>query len=437
MLDPSGLGAYVLRVRLDRRLALTCVFLYAAAQISFLINIDTPRGLDFDESHYVPAARQLLDGHPDPNREHPPLGKILIAGGIALFGDRPLGWRFMSTVFGALTLVGMYVWGVALFKDRSLALWAALVTLVNHLLYVQGRIGMLDTFMFAFLAWAAAAVIAALDPRLEPQRARLYLAIAGWMLGFAMATKWFGVVAWVACLGLLASVRFIHRYWPKLIAQDAARDFTNVDLARGLVLYPLLAYAICFIPRIVSEHQGPWYTAPAEFLQMQARMYSGQLAVPGQHPYMSHWYQWPFLTRPIRYAFDHDGARVRGVLLLGNPLVMWAGMVALVFCAIDVIRRRSREALLILFFYLAFFASWVVIPRKLSLYYYYYPAAMNLIFALAYVLRDRSSGQRYRWARWMFLVSAAAVFVYFLPVLSGSPIANDAFTKWMWFRSWI
>ena len=441
-------------MRLDRRFALTCVFLYAVAQVLFLINIDTPKGLNFDESHYVPAAWQLLDGRPDPNREHPPLGKMLIAAGIAFAGNRPLGWRVMSTVFGSLTLVGMYVWGVALFKDRALALWAALVTLANHLLYVQARIGMLDTFMFAFLVWASAAVIAALDPTLQPKRAHLYLGTAGLMLGLAMAAKWFAIVGWTACLGLVLSVRFVERYSRTFASRDAARSFmvrerslTTWDVTRCLVLYPLLAYAVCFLPRLVAEHQGSWYGAPLDLVQMHVRMYEAQRNVPGQHPYMSQWYQWPFLTRPIWYAFERDGARVRGVLLLGNPLVMWAGMVALVFCAIDVVRRRSstfakatadtRAALLIVFFYLAFFASWIVIPRRLSLYYYYYPAAMTLSLALAYALRDRASRVSYRWARWTLLAAAAAVFIYFLPVLSGSPIGKDEFMKWMWFPAWI
>jgi len=183
VLDPSTPCAYVFRVRLDRRVALTCVCLYTAAQILFLVHIDTPTRLNFDESHYVPAARQLLHDGSDPNHEHPPLGKLLIAAGIGLFGDRPLGWRVMSTVFGALTLVGMYLWALALFKDRGLALWAALMTLVNHLLYVQARIAMLDTFMVAFIVWALAALTWAWHSDDLPAGALAKVGTAGKVLG--------------------------------------------------------------------------------------------------------------------------------------------------------------------------------------------------------------------------------------------------------------
>jgi dolichyl-phosphate-mannose--protein O-mannosyl transferase len=119
---------------------------------------------------------------------------------------------------------------------------------------------------------------------------------------------------------------------------------------------------------------------------------------------------------------------------------MWAGMLALAACAIEWLRRRSREAFLILFFYLAFLIGWVVIPRTLSFYYYYYPAGMTLSLALAYALRDRGQGAaaaRYRRGRWLVLAAAAGVFVYFLPVLSGSSIGSDEFRRWMWFQRWI
>lgn len=413
-------------------MVLTGICLFLAAQALFLFRIDTPRGHNFDESHYVPAAQRLLALQADRNPEHPPLGKLLIGAGIALFGDRPLGWRAMSTVFGALTLVGMYAWVLALFKDRSLALWTALLTLVNHLLYVQARIAMLDTFMFAFLAWALAAFTAAWNEHTDAARRRRYLSAAGVMLGLGAATKWSGLFAWAACLGAVGLATMGPRAW-RSAALDGLRPG---DIARSLVVYPLAAYVVCFVPRIVVEHQGPWYTAWSEFIAMQVRMYEAQLRVPGQHAYMSHWYQWPLLLRPTWYAFERDGDQVRGVLLLGNPVVMWGGMVALAIAGRDWVRHRSRETFLILFFYLSFLLPWIVMPRRLSLYYYYYPAGMTLSVAIAYALRRRES-RTVRWGAVATLAIATGVFAYFLPILSGAPIGNGEFAKWMWLRAWI
>jgi dolichyl-phosphate-mannose-protein mannosyltransferase len=418
------------------------ICLLVAAQALFLIGIDSPRAHNFDESHYVPAARRLVALQADPNPEHPPLGKMLIGLGVTIFGDRPLGWRVTSTVFGTVTLAGMFAWALALFRDRTLALWAALLTLVNHLLYVQARVAMLDTFMFAFLAWASAAVTAAWNADERPERKRRYLGFAGWMLGLAAATKWSGLFCWAACLALIGTTRFVESGTARSPVPPGGRrppllaGISHRDIVRTLIVYPLVVYALCFVPRIAIEHQGPWYTALADLVDMQTRMYDEQLRVPGQHAYLSQWYQWPLLQRPIWYAFERDGTQVRAVLLLGNPVVMWGGMVALVVCAIGWLRRRSRESFLILFFYLSFLLPWIVLPRPLSLYYYYYPAGMTLSLALAYVFRERTSIY-YRRGMWAGLAIAAAVFAYFFPVLSGTPIGDGEFARWMWFRTWI
>jgi dolichyl-phosphate-mannose--protein O-mannosyl transferase len=216
------------------------------------------------------------------------------------------------------------------------------------------------------------------------------------------------------------------------------RHLTGWELARTLFVYPAIAYVACFVPRLIIEHHGPWYSVPAAFVDMQTGMYNLQRTVPAQHAYMSHWYQWPLLQRPIWYAFEPDGAHVRGVLLLGNPVVMWGGVLALAVCAADTLRRRTREPFLILYFYLTFLLPWIVVPRRLSLYYYYYPAGMTLSFALAYALGGRpQNAMSRRGALWAGVAVAAGVFAYFFPILSGMPLGRSDFARWMWFRTWI
>ena len=46
--------------------------------------------------------------HKDPNAEHPQLAKLIMAGGIKLFGDNPWGWRIGSVIFGLIAIVAMY-----------------------------------------------------------------------------------------------------------------------------------------------------------------------------------------------------------------------------------------------------------------------------------------------------------------------------------------
>src|SRR5438067_13041480 len=170
-----------------RRTLLTCVALFLLAELVLLPRIGAAAGFCFDEVFYVPAARAFASWTANTNRLHPPLGKYVIAIGVALFGDRPLGWRVMSCVFGGLTLAAVYCWSLALFRRQGLAVWTALVVLVNQLFYVLARTAQLDVFLAAFIAWGAAALTAALRDDVAPQRARALLYCAGVMFGLATA----------------------------------------------------------------------------------------------------------------------------------------------------------------------------------------------------------------------------------------------------------
>lgn len=400
-------------VRVSRRVLATCAALYAAAQVLFLVNLRYPRLLSFDEFHYVPAARELARLRPDPNTEHPPLGKELIAVGLEMAGDDALGWRGMSTVFGALTVVGLYVWALALFGDERLALWTALLTLVDQLVYVQARIAMLDTFMFAFAVWAWAAFAAGCRDDLEPPARRRLLSLAGLMIGLSCACKWSAAPVWVAMAAIAAGLR-------RLSAREWILAFC---------VLPLAAYLLPFVPLLfvaVGAH------SPLELWRMQGRIWNGQLRVGGAHAYMSGWLTWPLMLRPVWYAFDPDGAGgARGVVLLGNPLVLWPGLAALACCSWAWLKGKDRGAFLILAAYGAFYLPWAVIPRKLTFYYYYYPAGVTSSLALACALRRRPR------LRWAYLAAAAAVFAYFFPVLSATRIDPSHLRRWAWFSSWL
>src|ERR1700753_1763974 len=100
------------------RTALIATVLFLGAHLALLIGISNPDKFYFDEVHYVPAARQMLEPvmpRPMLNRMPPPLAKQMIALSIRIFGDNPLGWRYPATLFGALALVALYFCGLALF----------------------------------------------------------------------------------------------------------------------------------------------------------------------------------------------------------------------------------------------------------------------------------------------------------------------------------
>jgi len=81
------------------RNAVVAIILFLFAHVALLAGLTTPDKFYFDEVHYVPAARQMLEPvMPTPmlNPMHPPLAKQLIALSILTFGDVPLGWRIFA-----------------------------------------------------------------------------------------------------------------------------------------------------------------------------------------------------------------------------------------------------------------------------------------------------------------------------------------------------
>jgi dolichyl-phosphate-mannose-protein mannosyltransferase len=118
------------------------------------------KGLIFDETYYVNAARVILgwpatahyvDSPPgfDPNTEHPALGKLLMASSMLVLGDNGLAWRLPSVIAGMVALLAVY----AIVRDVGRSAWlpilvTALVSFDN-LTLVHGRIGTLDILVLA------------------------------------------------------------------------------------------------------------------------------------------------------------------------------------------------------------------------------------------------------------------------------------------------
>jgi dolichyl-phosphate-mannose-protein mannosyltransferase len=134
-----------------------------AAFISRAIWLAVPlNGLIFDEAYYVNAARILL-GHPvpdgahyagaalglDPNQEHPPLGKALMALSMLVFGDNGLGWRIPSVIAGMIALGALYLVVRAAGESRWLGVLAVALFAFDNLSLVHGRIGTLDIMVLA------------------------------------------------------------------------------------------------------------------------------------------------------------------------------------------------------------------------------------------------------------------------------------------------
>jgi hypothetical protein len=66
-------------------------------------------GMYFDETYFARGAWEGLRGLSASETSHPPLGRRIIALGIALWGMNPFGWRFVGALAGALAVPLLYL----------------------------------------------------------------------------------------------------------------------------------------------------------------------------------------------------------------------------------------------------------------------------------------------------------------------------------------
>jgi predicted membrane-bound dolichyl-phosphate-mannose-protein mannosyltransferase len=158
------------RIAGDPTIALPALLLVAFVVRGAWID-QPPGGLIFDEAYYVNATRVILgwpveaganyaDATPglDPNIEHPPLGKLLIAASMLAFGDNGLGWRLPSILAGLAALGALYLIVRASGETVRFAMLATSIAAFDNLTLVHGRIATLDMLALApvlFGAWFA------------------------------------------------------------------------------------------------------------------------------------------------------------------------------------------------------------------------------------------------------------------------------------------
>jgi len=409
--------------------------IFLLSHLIFLVGISSPPKLYFDEFFYIPAASKILV-HEIRNREHPPLAKALMAISIITWGNNPFGWRYMSALFGSLALTGMYVWALHLFINENAAVWAAAVTLVNQFLYVQSRIAMLDVFVVAFMVWALALFTATwYSTRVKG----MFLTI-GVFLGLAIASKWTGLVPLLMIIGIVTIVKILQNWRtvfenPKEIdwyRPDLWRDMRVSDWIVSLALIPMAVYLLTFVPIFGAD--------PIALVHLQREMWDSQWRVTTPHPYMSSWINWALIRRPILYLLDRDPENPHSlevVIFLGNPVVLWSGIIALFVCIYGWLKDRRRDAFIISISWIAFYFCWALVSRPTSFYYYYFPAGMVLSLSLTYLFYNTGM-VRAVWARYLFLCLAIGFFIYFFPITSATMGVTDAgFVQRIWFKTWL
>ncbi|MBB5710143.1 phospholipid carrier-dependent glycosyltransferase [Sphingomonas xinjiangensis] len=410
-----------------------------AAQLLFTVHLDQPSRIMFDEVHYVPAAQALLELSGPRNIEHPLVGKELIAAGIAVFGDNPFGWRSLPSVAGTASVLAVFAMLWLLTVSMRAALVGAVLAAVNQTLFVQARTGMLDIFLGTFLLWALVLLLWAM--RGTPRQAWARWIAAAVLLGLATGVKW-SAVPYIALIGVafvtirILDARQARRSLAWVLAGNDQPHWPGIATLPGLLVLGLVSVGIYFLTFLPAFFYTVEPLTLSGLIPLQRQMYALQTQVLPSHNYQSDWWSWPLMLRPIWYFYEWDRGAQRGVLLIGNPVVMWGGLAAVLACFWAGVRERSSTALGVALLWSASLTIYALIPKSLGFYYYYHLSGIFLCVAIpvAFLHFDRGRGRG--WEEW-FLAAAVVGFAYFYPILAASPLKDaQGFQHWMWFPNW-
>ncbi len=417
-----------------------------------LCRLAIPSKTMFDEIHYIPAARRLIELSRRLNPEHPLLGKEMIAIGMRLFGDHPFGWRFPNLVLGS---VGLFAGARAMWwasGSRRISLLFAFLIATDFIWFVLSRIAMLDMAMASMLAlglwqWA----LSARGKWADRRGGRIHLILVGTFFGLSLGGKWNGaplmvlpglLFAWqrAAALDLLGSARPVRaRAVPgavlRWITATRAGPVRGVSLAEAglwLGLWPVVVYLATFAPQFFFKVQpltlGGLITWQRYMLQLQD-------SVVKPHRYMSQWWQWILNLRPIWFLYEHIDGEQRGVLMIGNPFTMLAGLPALGWCAWKGWKGEGLPALIVVLYVLSLI-FWAMNGKPVQFYYHYELAACFLMAALALVV-GRWWDAGLVWPGRVVLLVTMAVFIGFYPIISAGPLpGKKGYLDYAWLKSW-
>ncbi|WP_375397181.1 glycosyltransferase family 39 protein [uncultured Sphingomonas sp.] len=418
---------------------LTALIVALFSEALFLWGVTVPHKPVFDEVHYVPAARILLALGRPTNIEHPLLAKEFIAAGIALFGDNSLGWRFFSTLAGTATVLGVFAILWLLFGRVRPALMGAGFALMNFTVFIQARIAMLDGFLAAFSLLAVAAMLWSMTA--SRGRAWPRWVLAAILFGLAVAAKW-AAMPYVAFAGLgfvivrLVDTRRAGRPVGDALLSADQPHWPGIAPLPGLLVLGLVSIATYFLTFAPAFFYRSDAMTLAGILPFQAQMYAAQTQMLPAHTYQASWWTWPLMIRPIWYLYENVDGAERGILMIGNPAVLWGGLVAVAACLYGAARDRSGTLLFAALLWIGSYAVWIIIPKSIGFFYYYYLPSIFLCVALAAACDHFARGRLQRWDE-AFVGLAFGLTVYFFPIISAAALANDqAFLHWMWLKTW-
>jgi dolichyl-phosphate-mannose--protein O-mannosyl transferase len=473
----------------------------AVAAVLRLVNLGHPHQLAFDETYYVKDAWSLwtlgYEGVWGENANeafitlqelplsdkgafvvHPPLGKWLIALGMAIGGpDNSAGWRLATAVLGTASVLLVYLIARRLSGSVVVATVAGSLLAIDGLSIVLSRIALLDGILTFFILLGVLFVLIdrqrtiPLLERRDPEAPdpfwgpvlwrRPWLIAAGAALGAASAVKWSGLYA-LAAFGLYVVVTdALARRRAGVVLWPTAAAFRQGPVSFVMMVFPALAvYLVSWSGWLVTAggYDRQTDANPLVALWKYHQSILGfHVGLTNGHPYASPAWEWPFLLRPTAVWVGSDPGPcgtdhcIAVISSIPNPLIWYGGVAAAVYLLFLLVRgwiiRRpvGAEVGLPLVGLAATYLPWLMFPERTIFQFYTVVMMPFLVIALALTLRiiagrredplyRRQSGER---TVMICLAVIVLVSAFFYPVWTGMSVPYQFWLLHNWLPGWV
>jgi dolichyl-phosphate-mannose-protein mannosyltransferase len=448
-----------------------------------LWGIGFPGAKQFDEVYYATEGAEILRNGGFENNPgymfivHPPLGKWLVAAGIAVFGDDSVGWRVPAAVAGTLCVAILIRVTRRMTRSTLLGAVAGILLAADGLSIVQSRFALLDIFLALFVLAGFACLVVDRDrvrDRLVPGGPyggrvgfRGWRLAGGVLLGLSCAVKWSGIwfllgFAVLSLLWDLGARRAVDA--PRPWAGTALRDLPGA--VGSFAVAPIVAYLLSWSGWFLGENSydrhwadtnagyWPWLPGPIRsLLHYHAQMWDFHSTLRTPHTYQSSPWGWLVDGRPVLFYYPSKpsptgcGATtcVRTVLDVGTPALWWAFVPAVLWALWIGLVRRDWRGWVVLMAFAAGWVTWFSVPGRTMFLFYMTPLVPFLVIGVTLILGTVLGPARATEQRRMVGLVAVCAYValvvvntaWLWPILSGQLITYEEWHSRIWFPSWI
>jgi predicted membrane-bound dolichyl-phosphate-mannose-protein mannosyltransferase len=395
-------------------------------------------GLIFDEWYYINAARNII-GRPmifgsisaklasitngstsivttryysvpkeyasaprftDPNREHPPLAKLIVAFSALLLGENAIAYRLPSAIFGTALLAFMY-FAARRISNEQVAFYAATLLSFDTLTIIQSRVFMLDIFMVSFMVLAFYLFL-----RGNP-------VAAGVAVGLSALCKEFGAVGLLVIItfGILEPVskeRFNIRRTAELVAKVLFGFILPVSLLSASMAIWWNVGPLEQIRQVISLPQlrVERYFLDGSYIAFDSSYHQFGMICP---PWL-----WMLNANPIEYFKNGAGANVRvDYVAMMNPMIIYLMVPAVVYSVWHYSKTRDRVDLFALVWWAFSYLTWYPLAFAGRIMFIFYMApAMGAISLMIANLMCHPSINSYARCSYLLAVIVAALLQF-------------------------